>query len=97
MAIAVIGDAPNRAMYERVSKMMFPEGVETPAGAIAHYAGELPDGKVCIVDIWESREAYDRFRDEKLVPALQEAGADMSGSGPELALLSPHSGEYVTP
>jgi hypothetical protein len=87
MAIAVIGDAPDRVMYERVRDNIFPEGMEAPAGGIAHAAGELPNGTVCIVDIWETREAYDLFREEKILPALEKAGADMSGDGPQIVEL----------
>jgi hypothetical protein len=87
MAIVVIGEAPSRAQYDRVLQIMWPSGIEPVEGGIAHAAGEGPDGKVHIFDIWESREAYDRFRDEKLLPALQEGGADMSGGGPEFVEL----------
>jgi hypothetical protein len=87
MAIAIIGDAPNRAMYERVTQIMFPNGIEPVEGGIAHSAGEGANGTVRIVDIWESREAYDRFRDERLLPAMQEAGIEMSGGGPEFVEL----------
>jgi hypothetical protein len=87
MAIAVIGVAPDRAQYERVMQLMFPNGIEPVEGGIAHGAGEAPDGTIRIYDIWESREACDRFRDEKLLPALQEGGADMSGGGPEFIEL----------
>jgi hypothetical protein len=86
MAIAVIGDAPNRALYERVTQIMFPNGIEAVEGGIAHTAGEGANG-IRIVDIWESREAYDRFRDERLLPAMREAGIDMSGEGPEFVEL----------
>jgi hypothetical protein len=36
-----------------------------------------------VVSVWESREAQERFRDERLLPAFQEVGverADMSWS-----------------
>ena len=44
-------------------------GEETPPGAILHAAG-LYEGKLRIIDVWESEEAYRRFREERLTPAL---------------------------
>jgi len=78
----------------------FPEGIGTPMydgvqaeldiannppeGLIFHWAGEV-DGKWTITDVWESRDAYDRFRDGRLFPAIQKvSGMDpASGNGPQ--------------
>ena len=46
-------------------------GDETPTGAIIHTAG-LYEGKLRVMEVWESEEAYRRFRDERLAPALQK-------------------------
>jgi hypothetical protein len=68
----------------------FPEGVGTPMydgvqaemgiadnppdGLVFHWAGEV-DGKWTVTDVWESRDAYERFRDDRLCQALStEAG-----------------------
>lgn len=42
-------------------------------GQIFHAAGPIADGW-CVVDVWESQEAFDRFLQAKLGQALQEAG-----------------------
>jgi hypothetical protein len=68
----------------------FPEGIDTsmydrgstemdiandpPKGLIFHWAGEV-DGKWTVTDFWEEREAYDRFREERLFPAIQRSPA----------------------
>jgi hypothetical protein len=44
---------------------------EPPEGLIFHWAGEV-DGKWTVMDVWEAREAYDRFREERLFPAIRE-------------------------
>jgi hypothetical protein len=43
---------------------------ETPPGAIFHVAG-LYEGKLRVIEVWKSEEAYLRYREERLKPALQ--------------------------
>ena len=67
--------------YERVSKAVAVDG-NPPEGLILHAAGE-EDGKWRSVDIWESESAYQRFRDERLMPAVREAmGEAAIAAGP---------------
>jgi len=51
-------------------------GEETPTGAILHVAG-LYEEKLRVFEVWESEEAYRRFRDERLAPVLRKV------AGPE--------------
>jgi quinol monooxygenase YgiN len=44
---------------------------DPPQGLIVHTAGAAAGG-FRIFDVWESREAYDRFREERLLPAIRE-------------------------
>ena len=44
-----------------------------PAGLILHVAGPTDEG-VRIIDIWESEEAWDQFRAERLAPAIAALG-----------------------
>jgi hypothetical protein len=48
-----------------------PEGL--PDGQIHHFAGETADGWI-VVAIHDSKESWERFRDETLLPGLQEVG-----------------------
>jgi hypothetical protein len=50
------------------------EGVGTapPAGCIVHAVARI-DGGLRYIDIWESREACDRFLEERVHPILQAA------------------------
>jgi hypothetical protein len=47
---------------------------EWPAGLLSHSAGTRDDGSLCVIEVWESREAQGRFMQEKLGPALAAAG-----------------------
>ena len=80
MAIVRIQETPADSMdtYDKVNEKM---GVEQspPDGMILHSAG-LSDGKMVIVDVWESQEAFDRFSEERLMPAIREV---MGGDPPE--------------
>jgi hypothetical protein len=69
------------AEYERVAGEVDAEG-DPPEGLIVHAAGE-ENGKWRSVDVWESEEAYERFRDERLMPAVRRAlGDDVVEAGP---------------
>ena len=43
-----------------------------PDGIISHTAGASDDGW-CVVDVWESQEAFNAFFGSRLEPALQKA------------------------
>ncbi|MDQ3434148.1 MAG: hypothetical protein M3481_05595 [Actinomycetota bacterium] len=66
-------------MYEAVTaEMEFANA--PPEGLIFHWAGEV-DGKWTITNVWEAREAYERFRDERLFPAIEKvSGIDPAGA-----------------
>ena len=90
----------------------FPEGVGTrmydgvqaemdiandpPEGLIFHCAGEV-DGKWTISDVWESREAYDRFRDERLFPAIRSVSGMDPADGPQPTITEFEVHAYVKP
>jgi heme-degrading monooxygenase HmoA len=67
--------------YERVVQAA---GVDDdpPDGLIVHAAGEH-GGNWRSVTVWESEAAYERFRDERLMPAVVQAlGQDAVDAGP---------------
>jgi heme-degrading monooxygenase HmoA len=83
MAILRIQDTPapggGTEMYDKVSEKMNVEG-DPPAGMIFHSACRTDDDRILIVDVWESQEAFDRFSDDRLMPAIREV---MGGDPPE--------------
>jgi heme-degrading monooxygenase HmoA len=102
MAVLMVMEVPGGTtdQYEKVNEIMGIAGDEdAPDGLIQHLAAADDDG-VVVVDVWESQEALDRFFDERLGAALQQAGLGsdspprflpvhnrMTGKGPEPNLL----------
>jgi len=74
MAIGMVVEVPGatQAMYDAVIERM---GLREnpPAGCLVHMAGPI-DGGWRVVDVWESQEDFDRFRDERLGAALAAEG-----------------------
>ena len=62
------------AEYEQVSQAVGADE-NPPAGLIVHAAGE-ENGKWCSVDIWESEADFERFQEERLLPAARAALGD---------------------
>jgi hypothetical protein len=65
--------------HQKVAALL---GDEAPTGLILRAAGEV-DGRWKAVSVWDSKEAFDRFAEERLMPAVQAAfGADKLAAGP---------------
>jgi hypothetical protein len=79
MSVAVIqewlGGGHDTTNYDEVKRRM---GVQDdpPAGLIVHTAGT--DGEdFRIVDVWETPEAWETFRDERLLPTVREVVSEL--------------------
>jgi len=78
--------------YDAVlAKMGLKPGGPGPAGAISHWAAKT-DGGLRVIDVWETRELFERFAQEQIGPFTQEVG--FSGP-PEMQFFEVHS--YFTP
>jgi hypothetical protein len=65
--------------YERVAKALGDGPVD---GLLTHVAGEV-DGRWIAVSTWESKEAYERFIETRLRPAVVQAlGEEFAAAGP---------------
>ena len=76
MAIGVILDFPGGTLdqYDQViDKMGFTKGGAGAPGGLFHWVTTTDDG-IRVTDVWESREAFDRFAQEKIGPITQEVG-----------------------
>jgi hypothetical protein len=76
MAIAVEMNFPGATaeQYDQVlQKMDLTLGGPMPDGGIAHWCSVTPDG-LHIVDIWASREQFDKFAQEQIGPYSAEVG-----------------------
>ena len=60
--------------YEQVRRTADWEG-NRPEGAMLHVVGFSDDG-MRILDIWESGEAFQTWFEQRIGPAVQEAGID---------------------
>jgi hypothetical protein len=58
--------------YDRVTEAMRLQ-TNPPKGCLFHCSGAIPGGWR-VFDIWESREAFEEFKRERLDPALKQVG-----------------------
>lgn len=73
MTTVQVSYAPNRELYDVVGKILDLEH-NRPEGLIVHAANEMPDGRVQIVDVYESLEAMTAFAEQRIMPAFAQAG-----------------------
>jgi hypothetical protein len=61
-------------LYDKVAdKLGLGEGL--PEGCRLHIAGPVDEGWR-VITVWDSRDAFGRFRDERMIPAIQEVAGD---------------------
>ena len=72
--------------YDRVNA----EITEDPEGLILH-TSSVKDGRMRIVDVWESKEAFDKVAQEQIGPYTQEVGITEE---PEINFYDVHN--YLT-
>jgi hypothetical protein len=93
MAVVVITIPPQgitEEMYDAVNEKL---GDRRPNGLLVHAAGRDPDGTFQIIDVWESRDAHDRFVEGRLRPAIAAMMADRgmeSDAEPEVTMYETH-------
>ena len=78
MAWGFIGELPiSQAEYDRLNA----EIASDPEGLILHTASEK-DGQIRVIDVWESKDAYERFERDALMPAMGRIGMEAPQQGP---------------
>jgi hypothetical protein len=85
MAYGVVHRFPGatREQYEASIAKVHPNGgADLPAGQVLHIAGQTDDGWI-VVAIHDSRESWERFRDEALTPGLAEVEGGFAGAPEE--------------
>ena len=68
-------------IYNQVQDKINTEG-DPPEGLIVHTASEV-DGKLKIVDVWESEEHAQRFGEQRLGPAIMEVAGEQVAGPPD--------------
>lgn len=74
--------------YRRVAEPVFQPAVD---GLVLHVAGRTDEG-YRIIAVWESREAWQRFQEQTLLPAIAAVGGP---SRPEPAFRDVHAAHVV--
>ena len=76
MAFAVVHFFPGgtREQYERSIDAVHPSRDDLPEGQIFHAAGPS-EGGWTVVAVHDSQESWERFRDETLIPRMQQGVA----------------------
>jgi hypothetical protein len=89
MPVGMLMMAPGftKETYDQVSEKTFGKSdwgaADAPEGLIVHSAGPAENGWY-VYDIWESREDFERFLNEKLMPAFAEVlGEPPQGAQPQ--------------
>jgi hypothetical protein len=75
MAILVIDQAPGvtAEQYEAILPQFGIPKDATPPGQLLRLAGPI-EGGWRVISVWESREAYEAFRRNRLMPVIQQQG-----------------------
>jgi len=74
MAVVVIQEFESTLEdYEQVNEKL---GDSAPAGLIVHTASDLGGGRWKVVDVWESEGDFQKFVQERLIPAIAEVNPD---------------------
>jgi hypothetical protein len=83
LLIEFSGEGMNEENYRAVNDRVNPDD-NRPEGLVFHSAGPGPEGGWRVLDVWESRAAFDRFQQEQLFPALGEILGDQLGTPPQI-------------
>jgi hypothetical protein len=76
MAVVVVNEIEggNQDFYDQVNPKVMPGG-QLPDGCQVHVAGPVDNGWR-VITVWDSEEQFQQFRNDKLVPAMRETGAE---------------------
>ncbi len=74
MAVVVVAEVPqmDQSLYDEVSSRVMPDG-QLPEGCQLHIAGPSSGGWR-VITLWDTDEQFGQFRNEKLIPVMQELG-----------------------
>jgi hypothetical protein len=83
MAVLMTQTMPEGVTVQMLDAVTEAMGVDKdpPAGLVVHVHYER-GGRTEIADVWESREAYETFEAERLMPAMQKVASEQGMSAP---------------
>jgi hypothetical protein len=96
MPISHYSQLPNTEpeTYDKVQERVNLDG-DPPAGLLFHVAAPGSDGGMWVFNVWESREDFDRFEQERLMPAVREVFGEDPGQPPMRSVNEIH--HFVAP
>jgi hypothetical protein len=76
VAVVIVNEIEggDQSFYDQVNPKVMPDG-KLPDGCQVHVAGPVDNGWR-VITVWDSEDRFEQFRNEKLIPALREAGGD---------------------
>ncbi len=74
VVVSAVSPGLNAEMYEALTSKVMP-GDQLPDGCELHIGGPV-EGGWRVITVWESREAFRRFREAKLLPAIKELAGE---------------------
>jgi hypothetical protein len=76
VAVVIVNEIEggDQSFYDQVNPKVMPDG-KLPDGCQVHVAGPIDNGWR-VITVWDSEDRFEQFRNEKLIPALREAGGD---------------------
>jgi hypothetical protein len=76
--VVVLFNFPNVSLkqYDAVWDDLRAAGHSNPKGLISHVGAATPDNGIMVVDVWESKEAFDEFG-KTLMPIIAKQGVPM--------------------
>jgi hypothetical protein len=87
------GPGMSEQLYDQVNARVNPQG-NPPEGLIFHSAGPSPEGGWRIVDVWDSRAAFDRFFESRVMATVAELVGEEAlsqGEPPEIVSWPIHN------
>jgi len=73
--------------YDQVIELMGLQSGQAPPNALFHWVAKTDDG-IRVVDVWETKEAYEHFAHDQIAPYTQQAGFE---GPPEVTYYDVHN------
>jgi hypothetical protein len=91
LPVGILTETPGLTaeLYDAVNDKMNVEN-DPPEGLILHTSGPM-EGGWRIFDVWESAEAFERFTDERLRPAIEEVSGGPAPPEPRQEIYELHT------
>jgi hypothetical protein len=76
MSVVIVNELQggSQDFYDQVTPKVM-EGGKLPEGCQLHIAGPTDNGWR-VITVWDSEDQFQQFRNDKLIPAIQEIGAE---------------------